>query len=301
MEESVLKGFGVSATLLAGYLFLRFSPYRRFLAEHLRTDRFALHVLTFALSTYFVGVVIASFIEREFENGWIHSALLTAVSYTHLQAPVICALLAAPLLGLGDRICIAILMRRDPWVVQRTWKQPFLKTRTAAVARFIMKCDDAATRLLHRATVYRKPIMLSLKSGKVYVGEPVGGVGDPSVRAQSIKIIPRFSGYRDPETHKVDLRTNYTDIHKMMVPREEEEPSNPEDPLAKDLADLKVGDGPSVEVDMQDMGVVVLWSEVQSLSIYDDDIYRAFQNVTPPETGRLKLLGKDGLLTRLFS
>jgi hypothetical protein len=39
MEESVLRAFGVSVALFAGYLFLRTSQYRRFRAEHLRTDR----------------------------------------------------------------------------------------------------------------------------------------------------------------------------------------------------------------------------------------------------------------------
>jgi hypothetical protein len=54
-------------------------------------------------------------------------------------------------------------MRRDPAVEQRSWKHMVDKTRAAAIARFILNCDDAATRLLHRATIFRKPIMLTLK------------------------------------------------------------------------------------------------------------------------------------------
>jgi hypothetical protein len=303
MEESVFKGFGVSVTLFAGYLVLRCSPYRRFKAEHLRTDRFALHVLGFALLAYAISVLVASVIEREFKGGVLHNLLLIAMSYTHLEAPVICSVLVAPLLGVVDSLRITYHMRRDPAVTQHSWWHPIAKTRFAAVARFILECDDAATRLLHRATIFRKPIMLTLKSGKVYVGAPVGGIGDPSVRAQSIKIIPLLSGYRDPDTHKVNLPTRYKDIYaKMDLKKKDEKPTNPQDPLARDIAAFKLSDSESIETDMQDIGVVVLWSEIQSLSLYDDNIYSAFQAMGPPTDKRKPaFLGKDGLLSQLFS
>jgi hypothetical protein len=145
--------------------------------------------------------------------------------------------------------------------------------------------------------------MLTLKSGKVYVGAPVGGIGDPSVRAQSIKIIPLLSGYRDPDTHKVNLPTRYKDIYaKMDLKKKDEKPTNPQDPLARDIAAFKLSDSESIETDMQDIGVVVLWSEIQSLSLYDDNIYSAFQAMGPPADKRQSaFLGKDGLLSQLFS
>jgi hypothetical protein len=302
MDESVLKAFGVSVTVFGGYFFLRTSPYRRFLAEHLRTDRFALHVLGFALLSYAFSVVIASITEREFKSGWVHDILGTAKEYTRLETPVIFTVLLAPILGIFDSIYVTLRMHRDLAVAQHSfWKRPLAKMRAAAAARFVLKCDDAATRLLYRATIYRKALMITLKSGKVYVGQPVGGLGDPSVRSHSIKIIPLYSGYRDAVTHKVELPTKYRMIVSAVQLREKEEPANPEDPLARDMADLKMKDGERVEIDMQDMGVVILWSEIQSLTIYDDGIYRAFQTmVPPPEKSRLTLFGKDGLLARLF-
>jgi hypothetical protein len=60
--EALAKALGASVPLLAGYLFLRMSPYRRYRAEHLRTDRFALHVFEFSVVCYAVGVLTASFI-----------------------------------------------------------------------------------------------------------------------------------------------------------------------------------------------------------------------------------------------
>jgi hypothetical protein len=300
-EESVLKAFGASVTLFAGYLFLRMSPYRRFKAEHLRTDRFALHVFGLALISYGISVVIASVIDRKFPGTSVQTFLhKLADSYAHVEVQVVVTVVLAPMLGVLDSLIITYRMRRDPAVVERSWKKLITKIRAAAVARFILTCDDAAIRLLHRATIFRKPLMLTLKSGKVYVGQPVGGIGDPSVRAHSIKIIPLVSGYRDPDTHKVELPTKYRDVYQMMVLRQKEEPTNPDDPLAKDIADLACRDGSSVVTDMQDIGVVVLWSEVQSLSLYDENIYRAFQVTPPAEKERRKWLGKDGIIAKLL-
>src|ERR1700723_1702156 len=100
MDESVLKAFGVSVTLFGGYLFLRTSPYRRFLAEHLRTDRFTFHVLGFALLSYAFSVVLASIVEREFISGWVPDTLGTAKQYTHLETPVLFTVFLAPILGI---------------------------------------------------------------------------------------------------------------------------------------------------------------------------------------------------------
>jgi hypothetical protein len=174
-------------------------------------------------------------------------------------------------------------MRRDPAVEDVSWKDFRKKLRAAAVARFVLKCDDAATRLLHRATIYRKPMMITLKSGKVYIGEPVGGTGDPSVRPTSIKIIPKHSGVRNPNTHKVELRTNYTELSPLIRLRDNPEPSDPEDPLAKDIADLQMRSGETAVIDMQDMGIVILWSEIQTLSMFDKNIYETFQSFGAPE------------------
>jgi hypothetical protein len=43
-----------------------------------------------------------------------------------------------------------------------------------------------------------------------------------------------------------------------------------------------------VAIDMQDMGVVILWSEIVTLSLYDENIYRAFQAVGPPRKRSLE-------------
>jgi hypothetical protein len=284
MEESVVKAFSLSLTLFAGYLFIWLSPYRRFQAENLRPDRYAYHLLGFSLALYLAGVAIAVWIGFDVEDGPMSYVAHNVAQYTHIQAPVIIAIVLALILAGLDSLCTAFVMRRDPALQLVDWTQPFARMRLAAVARSIRKSDDSVLRLLWRATIYGTPLMVTLKSGKVYVGKSAETISDPSVRSQSLKIVPFHSGYRN-ETHKVELPTDYQRIYEMMQrkPEEEEEPVNLSDPLAVENVDLNCKDGTLVEVDMQDMGVVILWSEVQSLTLYDDNIYRTFQETRPAE------------------
>jgi hypothetical protein len=298
--DTLAKAFGVSVSLLAGYLFLRVSPFRRYRAEHLRTDRFALHVFGFSVICYFFGVATASIVLYKFPGGWVDVYLHKVAKYSELDISVICTLGVSPVLGVLDRLYNLMRMWLDPAVKARPWWRLYKKSEAAAVARFISKCDDAAIRTLYRATFYRKPIMLTLKSGKVYVGTPIKGIGDPSVLASFIKIIPLLSGYRDPATHKVELPTRYRDITSQMTAWHVEKPANTDDPLVQDIADLKLGNGELVAIDMQDMGAVILWSEVVTISLYDENIYGAFQASGPPEKKRAGLFGRDGVLAQLF-
>jgi hypothetical protein len=300
-ESDLFKGFGLSVTLVAGYVFIRCSPYRRYRSEHLRTDRFALHVLLYALFVYAFGVAIESVAESNFSGSFAYRLLFGVAKYTRLDEPVLCALVAAPVLGILDRFWITLLLLRDPAVMQKSWLHPLIKSRTAANARFVTKCDDAGIRLLYRAIFFRKPLLITLSSGKIYIGEPVGGLGDPSVRAQSIKLVPRASGYRNSDTHKVEITTRYTDLRENMVLRDNKEPSNPDDPLEQDLADLTTKDG-IVEVDIQDMGIVILWSEIQTLSLYDPNIYQAFQDAGSPKGPEKdwSLLDPKGIIARFL-
>jgi hypothetical protein len=282
MEESVIKGFQASVILFGGYLFLRTSYYRHFLTEHLRADRFAFHLLGYALLSYFISVVVVSIIARQFPDSLVREALATASEYTHLESPVVCTLFIASILGIADSLLTLFLMRRNPSLTKTPWlRQPLRILRAAAQARFIRNCDDHTIRLLHRAHCFRKPVMVTMRNRKVYVGELLG-IGNPSVTPKSIKIFPRFSGYRKRVTQKVELPTDYEKIYAKVGLRNEGEPANPDDPLSKDLGDLVLDSGKKVEVDIQDMGIVILWSQIQTLSLYDKSIYQAFQAVGPP-------------------
>lgn len=299
--ESLAKAFGVSVSLLAGYIFVRLSPYRRYRAEHLRTDRFALHVFGFSVLCYVFGVSIASTVSYKFHGQPSDVYLLKVAKYLQLNPAVVCSLLVSPFLALLDRIYVLLRAYRDPAVQEHPWYQLIKKTTAAAIATFIIKCDDEAIRTLHRATFYLKPLMLTLKSGKVYVGTPVKGIGDPSVHANFIKIVPILSGYRDPATHKVELPTRYRDITSQITAWHDEKLGSTDDPLAQDIADLRLANGDLIAIDMQDVGVVILWSEIVTISLYDENIYKAFQELGPPPPKKaIGLFGKDGILARIL-
>ena len=256
MDESVAKAFSLSIALFAGYSFIRLSPYRRFKAESLRSDRYAYHVLGIAFWLYIVGVLIALLIGVEdgrFADWWRQG-----VAYTHIQAPVMIALPLAAIAALVDSLATAFLMREDPSKRLAEGKGIFTKMLVSAIARTIRESDDSVLRLLWRATIYETPLMVSLKSGKVYVGKSAETISDPSVRAQSLKIIPFYSGYRSEETHKVELPTDYQRIYALLQERpEEESPTTVSDPLAHEYVDLQCKDGTLAAIDMQDMGVVI--------------------------------------------
>jgi hypothetical protein len=98
----------------------------------------------------------------------------------------------------------------------------------------------------------------------------------------------------------VELPTDYKKLRAMMRLRDSAEPASADDPLAEDFADLEIQPGQVVPFDMQNMGVVIFWEDIQSLSLYDENIYRAFQAMGPPEK-RSRFFGNDGLLSRLLS
>src|SRR6185312_17250713 len=59
MEDFAREAFGAGVAIFAGYAFFRTSYYRRFYLEHWRTDRFALHILGYAIGFVFCGAFIA--------------------------------------------------------------------------------------------------------------------------------------------------------------------------------------------------------------------------------------------------
>lgn len=53
--------------------------------------------------------------------------------------------------------------------------------------------------------------MITLKSGKVYIGVLVAVTEDPNETQRYVQITPVTSGYREKETHRLILTTNYVE------------------------------------------------------------------------------------------
>jgi len=281
MGEAARSVFSASIALLAGYSFIRLSYYRRFVAEYLRTDRFALHVLGYSFAFFLLGDVTAEVIPH-----WTWNVFLSverSLENVGITAPVINAIALGVVIALVDNVRVRCLMRKDAAMSARNG---FLEgIRIAAVARFVRKSNDSALRAIFRATILKKNLMVTLKSNKVYVGKPYLLLWDDPTQALTfIKILPVKSGYRDPGTKQVNFTTRYDDLVDRLVELDglRGELRDVTDPLASDVLGL-VNDQDDViaEIDIEDLGVVIAWSQVESLTIFDDNLYKAFQTLPP--------------------
>ncbi|MEP7243299.1 MAG: hypothetical protein ABI885_06385 [Gammaproteobacteria bacterium] len=278
MGEAARSVFSASISLLAGYSFIRLSYYRRYVSEYLRTDRYSLHVLGYSFVFFIVGDVIAEFMPH-----WTPQALehvVAGLAATGITAPVINAIGLGLLVAVLDNFRVRWLMRDDAALGIRSG---FLeRVRFAAVARFVRKSNDSSLRVIFRATVLQKSLMVTLKSHKVYVGKPYQlHWEDPTQSLTFIKILPEKSGYRDPVTKQVKLPTRYDALGAQLVELDTSvglDTKDVADPLASDVLGLVNPEGEVIaHIDVEDLGVVIAWAEVVSLSIYDEDLYNAFQ------------------------
>lgn len=125
-----------------------------------------------------------------------------------------------------------------------------------------------------------KPVLVTLKSHKVYVGGVYASIDEPSREFTFVKILPIRSGYRHHETKKVTFSTNYGTLL--------ESATDPPSPmfgeagvsplLESDIAQLRTqGTAQSHLIDLNDLGIVISWKDIESLTIFDEVIYKAFQ------------------------
>ena len=99
-------------------------------------------------------------------------------------------------------------------------------------------------------------VELSLKSGKSYIGFALNtGLG---VNSESdIAIIPALSGYRSHDTHELEITTDYAPVILDFVKRVQ---------VLEDLRDF-----------LRDFRIVFPLAEVVSARLFDEDVYRRFQ------------------------
>jgi len=289
MGEAAHSFFSASLSLLAGFLFVHISYYRRFSAASLKPERLALNLLGWSFAAYVLGEAIAVLTPFDLTPGRLVRARddLYAAGIT---APVINSIYLAIIAGVFDNILCQFAMRFD---VQRFSRGNLLEDwRIAAVAKFVRNTNNSALRMIFRATVLQKPLMITLKSHKVYVGKPyMSPWQDPTRDFTYIKVLPEYSGYRDPTTKRVTLATSYRELSGSLRELERESPEpptaadvgelpehDPADPLTADVfALVDAGGNVTAEIDLNDIGIVIAWDEVESLMIFDQNLYDAFQ------------------------
>jgi hypothetical protein len=293
MGDVARSAFSASIALLAGYSFVRLCYFRRFTAESLRADRYALHVLGYSFALFVLGELAAQFIPY-----WTPERFLSIeadLEKLGITAPFLNALLLGPALALLDNGRVRWLMRRDKSLrllrEDRALSGPrrfFRGIRLAAVARFVRRSNDAGLRAIFRAVLLQKNLMVTLKNNKVYVGKPyVSMTDDPTQALTFIKLLPLKSGYRDPTSKKVIFSTRYDHLAERLAELDGEKARKDRtDPLENDLVGLTNQlDELIAPIDIEDLGVVIAWLQVESLTIYDENLYRAFQALPTNEVG----------------
>lgn len=277
MEDFAREAFGAGVAVFAGYAFFRTSYYRRFLIEHWRTDRFALHILGYAIGFVFCGAFVGQYVPN-----WTPSFLwpiLASVERLGLTSTTINAITAAIVVGIFDNFRVFFLMRDDIAVKNVSGAYfGIRRLRMAAVARYVRKSNDAALRTLFRAVILEKRIMITLRNMKVYVGDPVLHEVDPSNELTSIRIIPFASGSRDKASQKIELSTWYSEMDNDIEPiTQGSRNRNKTDPLLSTMYRLKVYGSQTAEIDIEDLGIIIQWKDVESLTLFDENIYAWFQ------------------------
>lgn len=124
------------------------------------------------------------------------------------------------------------------------------------IDRVIDAKGDPLELILRKSLTETKPVLISVKSGKVYVGL-VTYNSSPAVSVESMKIFPVRSGYRDVNTKTVEFTTDYDAV------------------LNKILAD----DSTVAGVDLSDFEIVIPFREIESMTVFDPTVYNLFSNL----------------------
>lgn len=276
--------FSVGLYLLAGYLFSRISYYRRFSLEHLAAQQQSFSIFGYAVFLYLLS--------------WFSYSLLDADSVvllkwfekeTDVSGRALIGLFLATGLALADNVRVLILMSNDPSLVFEG-PRSFARMRMAATARYVNKSDDESLRILFRATLLNKLLMVTLSNDKVYVGYITRYPANPTKQPAFLRIVPHSSGYRD-SAKRVHLPVRYDSLRERIELRAADaseyrppwwmpwlrgKTEDPKHPLYEDIATLKLSGEDTVDVDLNDFGMVIPWSEITTMTIYNEDIHRAF-------------------------
>jgi hypothetical protein len=121
------------------------------------------------------------------------------------------------------------------------------------------RCGEKATKgygspleqLLLKALKEKKYVMVTLSSGKVYIGRVASGLAPEDDR--SFELLPIKSGYREADKHRLEITTHYDEAYQKIFE----------------------GEGDPFEV-VADFGVVVPVKDVISATLFRGDIYQKY-------------------------
>lgn len=120
-------------------------------------------------------------------------------------------------------------------------------------------------RLVVRAIKRSRPMMVSLDSGKIYIGYVIRTI-DPVDDRKELRMLPVLSAFRSPETGKMTLNTNYSGVLIKIWDNRLSFFSKKKGQNFEDLSHLEPGD----------FEIVIPVSKIVSSSLYDHHAYDIF-------------------------
>lgn len=144
--------------------------------------------------------------------------------------------------------------------------------REKAYRRVVRKADtNALERLFIDAQDRSQPIILTLESGKVYVGLIQWTPPNPGATEEYIRILPILSGYRKDETHEIEFTTTYAPVIDQTVLNAKTVHTGPR---IEDIHQTQ-----STSLHLNDFVRVLPLSQIAMAGKFDHDAYRLFNEI----------------------
>lgn len=215
--------------LLGGFVFI--SICNRFRFESVRLDGYRLLLHASLAGLFLLGLaqlLVALFRSR---MQWLDVGFHSVIPYPGSGVTTLAFFLAFP-------VC---------------WLANLIFTPATEIDRVIDAKSEPLELILRKSLKETKPILITVKNGKVYVGL-VTYNSSPAVSVESMKILPVMSGHRDSKSKRVKFTTDYSAV------------------LEKKLE----SNGEASDSDFAEFEVVIPFREIESVSIFDPTIYSLF-------------------------
>lgn len=237
--------------LLGGFVFTRNWVHSRYYA--LRSDG---HVLLFYAATAgAVFLLIAAFITC------LLGPICTGIDHNwHVMSPF----------EHSGKAMLAFFLGATIWY-PLNW---FADDETA-IDRVILRRQDSLELLLRTAMGEGKLVSLSVKNGKVYVGYVISTI-NPAFPMETLSLIPMMSGYRDEDTKKLVLTTQYTDAFAQIeqeIERRVIEEARTYQVTGKELENWIQDE---TDTELENFKIVIPVQEIQSANIFKIDTYNRY-------------------------
>jgi hypothetical protein len=252
--------------LVGGFLFISFWNKSKYNSKRSNGQRLILESALWG--TLFLGIayIAIRFINSTFPA--IYPAWHYLIPYPQLGTPIGSLLIGA---------CL-------PCILNRVWSE---KEQNA---KSYVAFSDYLGLVFFKAQLKKKPVMITLRNGKIYVGF-IHGCNSPGKHdgGGSLYIQPSLSGYRRHVTHEMYITTDYTAIlQKIANPVEQERikldtmmQSHHKNKIKDQERQLKAVENAAQER-LDDLKMAVSVSDIVSAVIFDSSVYGQFNPMFKP-------------------